>query len=545
MNRIISIPLTVISIAMAFTSSYAQKKCGAEMFNPNYSFCYNGKVYDKCYGMQYNPSTHICTGKTATRATCKGVNYDPLKQRCGSDGVQTKCGNDWYYPSTQFCLNNTLVYDKCGGKIYAPKTHHCSGTVIKKNYIGTDTFIDGRDGKTYKTVGIVSQIWMAENLNYNAEGSVCYGNSDSNCDTYGRLYNWKTALKVCPSGWHLPSDAEWQILVKFVDGADKLKANSGWNNYKNFLNNETSGNGTDEYGFSALPGGYGDSGGSFGYVGCYGNWWSSREFGNYEAWSRGMRCDGGSVGRGSNDKALLFSVRCLKDDTEFLAMKKEEAEAKAKAEAETDAYIKANGDTFTDARDKKTYKTIKIANQNWMAENLNYNAKGSKCYENKPENCEKYGRLYDWATAMKIDTSCNTQNIADCKATISSPHHQGICPEGWHLPSDEEWDVLVKYVDPNWTSNSSDGNVSGAKLKAKTGWNESGNGTDEYGFSALPGGYSDSGGSFKNVGIFGNWWSSNGDGYEAYFRYMYYNNSLVRRGLSDGTNLNSVRCLQD
>ena len=118
---------------------------------------------------------------------------------------------------------------------------------------------DKRDGKTYKTVKIGTQIWMAENLNYDAENSKCYENKPENCEKYGRLYDWETAMKACPYGWHLSSDKEWQVLVNFAGGKEvagkKLKAKSGWNSYKG-----KSGNGTDGLGFSALPGGNGYSG---------------------------------------------------------------------------------------------------------------------------------------------------------------------------------------------------------------------------------------------------------------------------------------------
>jgi uncharacterized protein (TIGR02145 family) len=161
------------------------------------------------------------------------------------------------------------------------------------------TFTDTRDKKTYKIVRIAEQVWMAENLNYEAEYSMCGGtvskteewmdedtgevsgswtyytleyNNNANCDKYGRLYDWETAKKVCPKGWHLPSNTEWKTLVEGdKEVGNKLKATSGWDN---------NGNGTDNYGFSALPGGsaeyefFGDSYYEvFNGVGSYGCWW--------------------------------------------------------------------------------------------------------------------------------------------------------------------------------------------------------------------------------------------------------------------------------
>jgi len=174
-------------------------------------------------------------------------------------------------------------------------------------------------GKTYKTAKIGTQTWLAENLNYEAEGSVCYENNPANCAKYGRLYNWEAAKKVCPKGWHLPSNAEWDKLYRFVDG-DKgtkspyksetagkyLKAKSGWNK---------DGNGTDDYGFSALPGGYGNSGGSFSGVGDYGSWWSTNEYKSYSssAYFRRMYYDYDYAYWTISNKSYLQSVRCLQD----------------------------------------------------------------------------------------------------------------------------------------------------------------------------------------------------------------------------------------
>jgi uncharacterized protein (TIGR02145 family) len=198
------------------------------------------------------------------------------------------------------------------------------------------TFTDPRDKKTYKTVKIGDQIWMAENLNYAIKGSKCGGTTTRteacdnccdecdpeecgttctyylledkntvNCNKYGRLYNWNTAMKACPSGWHLPSDEEWTTLTDFVGSntETKLKSASGWK----------IGNGTDEFGFSALPGGHGNSGGDFGNVGFFGNWWSSTERNASNAYYRSMHFDNANVGRSNIGKTLLFSVRCVQD----------------------------------------------------------------------------------------------------------------------------------------------------------------------------------------------------------------------------------------
>ena len=178
-----------------------------------------------------------------------------------------------------------------------------SNNSSNSNVIVVGEFTDSRDQKKYKLVVIGTQFWMAENLNYDANGSKCYDNDPSNCATYGRLYNWETANAVCPSGWHLPSDEDWTTLTNYVGASagSKLKAASGWNS--------VNGNGSDAHGFSALPGGYGDSF-SFYNVGLNGYWWSSTDVSATNAYYRNMNYNYGDVGRGSLNKSNLYSVRC-------------------------------------------------------------------------------------------------------------------------------------------------------------------------------------------------------------------------------------------
>jgi len=189
------------------------------------------------------------------------------------------------------------------------------------------------------------------------------------------------------------------------------------------------------------------------------------------------------------------------------------------------------------------YKTVKIGTQTWMAENLNYNVSGSVCYNNNSSYCVTYGRLYNWATAMSLNSICNS---SACTSQVQSKH-QGICPSGWHIPSNEDWDKLYRYVDgTNGTSSPYDSPTAGKHLKAKTGWNSSGNGLDTYGFSALPGGYGNSGGSFYSVGGYGLWWSSSEyNSYYACSRYMLYGYENAYWYNYSKSFLRSVRCLQD
>jgi uncharacterized protein (TIGR02145 family) len=193
------------------------------------------------------------------------------------------------------------------------------------------------------------------------------------------------------------------------------------------------------------------------------------------------------------------------------------------------------------------YRTIVIGTQNWLAENLNCNVPDSKCYNNDPTNCATYGRLYDWATAMALPSSCNTSS---CSSRINAKH-QGVCPSGWHIPSNADWNVLMKFVNPSCSNNNNCADA-GTKLKATSGWNDysssSGNGTDAHYFAALPGGGGSPNGSFSSVSANGYWWSTMED-YDyaiyAYHRRIYYSSALVHWSLNDKIVFYSVRCLQD
>jgi len=203
--------------------------------------------------------------------------------------------------------------------------------------------------------------------------------------------------------------------------------------------------------------------------------------------------------------------------------------------------------TFTDSRDGQVYRTVVIGTQRWMAENLNYDVPGvdtDVCYANNSSNCDMYGRLYDWTTAMNLSSGCNYSS--SCTSQVQIVQHRGICPVGWHVPSQAEWRTLVKYVDPNASGDHN--NIAGTKLKSATGWNTKNGsipGTDDFGFSALPGG-NGSGGSFYNAGYNGYWWSAK-EGSPALARewYMIDHSYVFSNGFNAKTYRFSLRCVED
>ncbi|MDR1759545.1 MAG: fibrobacter succinogenes major paralogous domain-containing protein [Fibrobacter sp.] len=242
---------------------------------------------------------------------CGTVPYDPRAEFCFKDNIYDRCGGDRYTPNTKFCFKNR-VYDKCNGMEYDPSKQICTDDVVLSkcgDLIGYDPekeFCDIRDYQTYKWVKIATQTWMAENLNYTKSpiNSWCYDEDDANCDIYGPLYDWETAMAACPEGWHLPSREEWNTLVSFAGGleaADRLKSADGWD-------------GAGRFGFNALPGGSRSYlSGNFSNAGNNGYWWTATENNSDNAYRMDMRSGNNEVTGMSNSKDYGYSVRCVKD----------------------------------------------------------------------------------------------------------------------------------------------------------------------------------------------------------------------------------------
>ena len=336
--------------------------------------------------------------------------------------------------------------------------------------------IDERDGQKYKYMPIGGHFWMAENLKYESDSSSCYKDSANYCETYGRYYPYSEIDSVCPKGWRIPVKADFDTLMLHT-GQDsvrstlyyksniKLMSVTGWQTDV----------GEDEFGFSAYP--YGESDGGAGYRAAY--WTKSGVYGGSVYIFQILAGNGQVPHIDFSPEPTEFrsgqqrkrSIRCISDSTYPIS---------SSSVPFSSSSIQYS--TLTDERDNQTYKTVVIGNQEWMAENLNFETDSSWCYDTIPENCEKYGRLYQWhAVVDRSYAACGMRH----ECTVEEPA-QGICPSGWHVPSAAEWDTLVAYT--GMRTGGKEG--SGRTLKSEedwTGWT----GLNRLGFNALPAGSRD------------------------------------------------------
>jgi len=270
----------------------------------------------KSGGSQINTASGVILSKGIVWNTSPSPTVDHFSKSAGEGYAAFVCDmtnlqhNTKYYVRAYVTNQNGIFY---GNEV--------SFTTLAK-------FTDIRDGNVYNWVKIGNQIWMAENLRYlprvvgpgtssettpyyyvyGYDGtSVAAAKARANYKTYGVLYNWKAACNSCPDGWHLPSDAEWAELVQFVSTTGNsglvLRSTSGW--YGNS-------NGTDDYVFTALLGGYRSSG-SFYDIGedCY--WWSATERDEAIVLCPGIVSHFSYVDGYLKYKYYGLSVRCVRD----------------------------------------------------------------------------------------------------------------------------------------------------------------------------------------------------------------------------------------
>lgn len=276
--------------------------------------------WEEQWGNIYAPPANIISnnGETPIIICNEGESTVLTDNGCTSSFICS--GNTWIVtnticdailpPNQPILSSSAIVKPKSSSSVKIVKSSS-SKTVKSSSSKVTTSFVngvltDGRDGKTYATTTIGSQIWMAKNLNYQTTNSLCYDNSTTNCTKYGRLYNWDEATKACPTGWHLPTSSEFSELFAAIGGEDvagyKLKSKSGW---------ADNGNGSDLYKFNALPAGYSYVNGFY-YMKEIANFWTSTQEWAGEAYRVSIDIYE-NVRPGLDQTIFAFSVRCLKD----------------------------------------------------------------------------------------------------------------------------------------------------------------------------------------------------------------------------------------
>ena len=439
---------------------------------------------------------------------------------------------------------------------------------------------DSRDGQVYKTVKIGNQVWMAQNLNYadsvktpSLKGrSWCFENDSTNCLTYGRLYTWAAAVDsqgICPEGWHLPNKSEWELLVETVgsQSGSKLKSLAGWS---------YDGNGVDEFGFSALPAGYRlyaeslecgpiktsrCASNEFVGVGIDANLWTATEYNTKEAYYFHLGDDREDALLKPHEQTYGISVRCVKGKLVALASSSSVASSSSSSALWTEAQSSSsfvfdlsvpkesylNPDvqygSLVDSRDNQIYKTVQIGDQVWMAQNLNYASEGSSCFNDTAAYCELFGRLYYWSAAMdSVGTwSDNGKGCGFKKSCTPTYPVRGVCPEGWHLPSAEEFETLVATI----------GGLDSAsiKLMSPLGWYDhfmtrQFNPNNSTGFSAIAAGSKSTESGYWGIGRGAGFFSSTDyNTYNARNMSLYPGEPAV--GTSSKNGMESVRCVKD
>lgn len=296
---------------------------------------------------------------------------------------------------------------------------------------------------TDEFVEIGNQEWMTRNLDIAVEGSRCYDDDPSNCEKYGRIYTWAQAMAIdlkydreelgflitpyrgiCPEGSHLPTDGEWTELKEYIDENPEYKAYftnqiGGAYDWKAFYRDED----VETVFWTATEYDATGSGYPFEY-----------------AWIWAYRKDG-SIARSNPHKYMGAYVRCVKGDGLVMLLS-------SSSETESSSSIASSSSEEVD-ESSSSYEypdlgRVEIGSQVWTTRNLEVPVKDSRCFGDVSSNCVEFGRLYTWSQAMGIDTKYDREQYGDIRLP-----YQGICPEGMHIPSKQEWETLVNYLQDN------------------------------------------------------------------------------------------------
>jgi len=472
--------------------------------------------------------------------------------------------------------------------------HHTDNFVC-----GTSTLTD-YDGNVYSTVQIGDQCWMRDNLRttHYADGTAIpldssytsitepyyydYNSSAIPLSQRGYLYNWPAVMRgvssssanpsgvqgICPTGWHVPSDAEWTQLTDYVSGqseylcsnnpefiAKVLASTTGWISSSSTCAVGNSQEPNNSTGFGAMPAGYHYNLG-FTNSGKYAYFWSSTEASSGNSWYRSFYYNYAYVYRNNYGKHFGYSVRCVKDNSHSPNPTPVDSTV-TPVDTATSVMPCPNAPTVMDY-DGNTYNTLQIGQQCWMAENLRttHYSDGTAislgdgytttvAYYYIPETPLEYGYLYNWKAVMRNSSSSQ-----------SNPSGvQGVCPTGWHVPSNAEWSELETYVggQSQYVCNNDSSNIAKA-LSSTSGWQsyseacavgDDQNSNNATGFGAFPVNvYPNL--SYSLPGSFAMFWSATEYVDETALKFsLHYNAAYASRSGTIKYYGCSVRCLRD
>ncbi|MGL1900759.1 MAG: cadherin domain-containing protein [Fibrobacterales bacterium] len=497
-------------------------------------------------------------------------------------------------------INSILNYEVTDSYILSIQVNDQTDSIVQNITIkvtNTDSgsIIDPRDATVYPWVEIGEQVWMAKNLEYYIpDSSFCYSNNSSFCTKYGRLYIPDAALNsedtssanpsgvqgLCPDNWHLPSKDEWIELGDYTALSNGLTEihNKEWMHSGLHLKTTTgwddNGGGTNNYGFNGEGSGYKrDYNSQYGNQ-RYGYWLSTTKARSDEYWVAQLGFNHDALRITKNNYNNSYSIRCVLNNTIRGAVDYVTQFPIPDKAAPLTPYCNRAGNScgsITDARDATTYKTIEIGTQTWMAENLRYLPKVYKHITGSEDTGNDLGYFY-YIPGYSPTGSTMAENLLDAKASTNYITHgvlynwyavmqgsdsssqtpsgvQGICPTGWHIPSQGEWMILINYI---MTDSGLDGRYMntwseiGGALKGTYSWDTNGYGTDEYGFSVLASGFRTNGYQY-NIGVNGYFWTSSWNDEEAIGINFVGENRIVNFTSSweNHEQGNSVRCIQD
>jgi uncharacterized protein (TIGR02145 family) len=486
---------------------------------------------DDCVGVL--DECGVCNGPGATEVVIESITilYDSVYAEAIDNWFVFEVGADTAF--TYVCPN---LFQSCGDLV-------------------------SHEGYDYSTVLIGDQCWFAENCRYlpsvSPYNDIIWGDeryyyvygyegtdveaamTTPNYSTYGVLYNWpaSTSGLCCPSGWHVPSDAEFTQLTDFLGGESiagpSMKSTYGWNN---------GANGSNSSGFNGLPGGLVNSDGFYG-GGSNGFWWSSSfMWGGPDAWMRRLQ-NSDNVVRDIRNFDSGLSARCVIDYTDECGV------LNGDNSTCLDECGVPNGDNstcFTGCGDGimhegYDYSTVQIGDQCWFAENCRYLPEVSPSSEGS--DTAPYYYVYDYqgtdVEAAKSTSNYETYGVLYNWPAVMEP---GICPSGWHIPTDGEFTELTDFLGGQ--------SVAGYAMKSTSGWYNNGNGSNSSGWTGLPGGYRYSGG-FDYSGNDGYWWSASVSGWEygagsnSWRRLLDYYSGGVSRNNGNWVYGYSARCVRD